>query len=88
MTMQAVEVAPVSEIPNNGYRSTCWLRIFDSEVRDALNHTEHAPANKRVFHQLFYVAIVDAETEEQKPNNRHQSGRRQQTTFAMNAVIS
>jgi hypothetical protein len=73
MTMQAVKVTSVSKIPNNGYRGTCWLRIFDPEIRDTLNHTKHAPANKCVFQQLFYGVVVDFESEEQKPNNRHQS---------------
>jgi hypothetical protein len=79
--MQTVEVASVSEVPNNSYRGTCWLRILDPEVRDTFNHTKHALANKYILQQLFYGVVTDFETEEQKPNNRHQSSRRQQGTL-------
>jgi hypothetical protein len=50
MTMQAVEVASVGEVPNNGYWSTSRLWIPYSEIGDALYHVEHAFADKWVFH--------------------------------------
>jgi hypothetical protein len=48
--MQAIEVASVGKVPNNGYWSASRLRIPDSEICDALYHIKHAFANEWVFH--------------------------------------
>jgi len=70
MTVQAVEVTSVGEVPNNGYGSTCGLRISESEVSDSFYNAEHAFTDKRVFEQPFCCAVINSETEEQQTNQR------------------
>ncbi len=45
MAMDAVQIAPVGDVPYNGYWCTGRLRKPCSEARDSLHDTEHAFAN-------------------------------------------
>jgi len=64
MAVQAVEVASVGEVPDNCYWGAGGLGISQSEISDSFDNVEHAPADKLVFQQLFYRAIINVKTEE------------------------
>jgi len=49
MAVQAVEVAPVGEVPDYGYWSAGGLWIPYSEIGNSPHHAEHAFTEKRVF---------------------------------------
>jgi hypothetical protein len=46
MAVQTIEVASVSEIPDDGYWGAGGLRIPYSKIGNTLHHTEHALANQ------------------------------------------
>jgi len=48
MTVQAVEVTSVREVPDNGYWSAGGLGIPYSEIGNSLHHAQHAFTDKRV----------------------------------------
>jgi len=49
MTVKAVEIAPVSEVPDDGYWSAGGLWISYSETGNPPHHAEHAFTDQRVF---------------------------------------
>jgi len=68
MAVQAAEVTPISEVPDNSYRSASWLWISHSEIGNSFDDTEHTSTDERVLQQPFYCATVNSEVEEQKVN--------------------
>lgn len=71
MAVETVEVAPVCEVPDNGYRSACGLWMPYPEIGDSLHHAEHAFADEWVLQQPFRCAAIDSETEEKQMNQGH-----------------
>ena len=49
MAVQAAEVAPVREVPDDDHWSASGLRIPHPEMGDTLHHVEHALADERVI---------------------------------------
>ena len=68
MTMQAIEVAFVSEIPHYGYGYTSGLWVPYSKAGYSLYHAQHTFADKRVVQQPFHGVVIDPETKEQQSN--------------------
>ena len=48
MTVQAVEIAPVGEVPDNSYWSAGGLGVPHSEIGNSFDYAQHAFADQRV----------------------------------------
>lgn len=68
MAMQAVEVASVGEVPDDGYWSASRLRVSYSEIGYSFDYTQHAFADKRIIQQPFHGVVTNLEVEEQEAN--------------------
>ena len=68
MTVEAIEIAPVGEVPNNSHWNAGRLWILDAKVANSLHYTEHTFADKRIIQQLFYGAVINPKAEEQQAN--------------------
>jgi len=72
MAMQAVQIAAIGEVPNNGDRSARWLWVPRSQSRDSFDDAQHAFTDQRIIQQAFGRSIVNVKVRKEQADHRHQ----------------
>jgi len=73
MAVQAIQIASISEVPDNSYWSPGGLRIRYSKVGNSLYDANNATADKQISPQTSYRTIVNPKAKERQTDYGHKN---------------